>query len=153
MWLRDVKQKIRVVVVGTTGRPILLASSVLNLTAQEIVEIYAARFALEILIRDLKQHIGLGTYQAITTIAFVPPQTQLCCCAATIGRLILLKEASQPWLDHACTGVAETGFFFRRLRRCLRQFVLRRLLFDNSASHAEKEKSDLELEAIFRLAA
>lgn len=47
IWLRDVKQKLRVVVVGTTSRPIRLASRVLNLTAQELVEIYAARFALE----------------------------------------------------------------------------------------------------------
>jgi hypothetical protein len=48
VWLRDVKQNVRVVVVGTTSRPILLGSSVLHLTAQEIIEIYAPRFALEI---------------------------------------------------------------------------------------------------------
>ena len=85
-------------VLGTTRRPILLASSVLHLTAQEIVEIYAARFALETLIRDLKQHIGFCEYQAITTIAFVR-FIQLCCCAASLGRLMLIKGKSQTWLN------------------------------------------------------
>ena len=45
----------------------ILVSTDLSLTAAQIIEIYAARFSLEIAIRDLKQHFGFEDYQATTT--------------------------------------------------------------------------------------
>jgi hypothetical protein len=153
VWIRDVTQKVRVVVVEGVKHPILLVSTSMSLSAKEIIEIYAARFALELAIRDLKQHIGFCDYQSITTIAFLR-FAQLCCCALSIGRLILCQAKSQPWLnDESKTAGHETALSVRKLRRCLRQFVLRRLLFSKSASDANFKKSQSDLEAIFRLAA
>jgi len=49
--------------------PVILVSTDLSLTAAHIIDIYAARFSLEIAIRDLKQHFGFEDYQATTTTA------------------------------------------------------------------------------------
>lgn len=150
LWLRDVTQKVRVVVVEGINRPILLISTSLSLTAQEIVEIYAARFCVELAIRDLKQSIGFCDYQSITTIAFIR-FTQLCCCAASIGQLILAKGTKEAWLEP--NDMRETDLSFRRLRRGLRRFVIRRLLFSKSASATDLEKSQTDIESILRIAA
>ena len=91
LWLRDVTQKVKVVVIATKTNPILLLSTNLTLTAGQIIEIYAARFSLEIAIRDLKQKIGFSDYQMTTTLAFLR-FAQLCCCALSIGQLILAKS-------------------------------------------------------------
>ena len=129
IWLRDVKKKVRIVVFDGVNRPMLLVSTALSLTAGQIIEIYAARFALEIAIRDLKQHLGFCDYQSTTTIAFLR-FTQLCCCALCIGRLILSQKESLPWLQHDPSGaVSESAFSFATLRRGLRRFVVKRLLF------------------------
>lgn len=45
VWLGEVKKKVRVVVIEAKTRPMLLISTSLALTAQEIIESYAARFA------------------------------------------------------------------------------------------------------------
>ena len=41
----------------------------LRLSAAQIIEIYGARFSIELAIRDLKQHFGLGHYQCYLGIA------------------------------------------------------------------------------------
>lgn len=153
IWLRDVKKKVRIVVFDGVNRPMLLVSTALSLTAGQIIEIYAARFALEIAIRDLKQHLGFCDYQSTTTIAFLR-FTQLCCCALCIGRLILSQKESLPWLQHDPSGaVSESAFSFATLRRGLRRFVVKRLLFNKSAESADLNKCQKELDAIVRIAA
>jgi len=67
VWLRNIPKKVRVVVTEGVKGPIILVSTDLSLTAAQIIEIYAARFSLEIAIRDLKQHFGFEDYQATTT--------------------------------------------------------------------------------------
>ena len=53
-----------VIIAGQRGRPpVFLYSTNLNLTARQIIELYAARFKIEVGIRDLKQHLGLGDSQ------------------------------------------------------------------------------------------
>jgi len=151
VWLRDVQKRIKVVVIKTQGRPIILASSAPGLTAGEIIAIYGGRFSLELAIRDLKQHFGFCHYQATTTLAFLR-FTQLCCCAATIGRLILLKkDSSLPLADVLRSTDFVTELSFSRLRQSIRRFVLRRLLFSKSAADANLQKVKNPLEAIVRL--
>jgi hypothetical protein len=69
MWLRDMNQKVRVVVVGSNKDPIILASTDLTLSSAEIIEIYSSRFSIEIAIRELKQHFGFGDYQCTTPLS------------------------------------------------------------------------------------
>jgi hypothetical protein len=45
VWLRDVSEKVRVIVVKGVQRPILLACTDLSMTASQILELYAARFS------------------------------------------------------------------------------------------------------------
>jgi len=48
MYLRDIKQKVRVVVVDSNKDPIILVSTDLTLSPAEIIEIYNSRFSIEI---------------------------------------------------------------------------------------------------------
>ena len=147
IWLRDAKRKVRLVVIDTPKRPILLVSSALGLTPKQIIEIYGGRFALEVAIRELKQEIGFGDYQCTKTLAFLR-FTQLCCCALALGRLILSKKSSLSGLsDDSPIPVSEEPMSVRKLRRCLRRSVLSGLLSVKSAPEAELQKSDFELEA------
>ena len=71
VWLRDVAQKVRVVVLEGAKDPIILVCTDLSLSALQIIEIYGARFSIELTIRDLKQYFGLGDYQCTTTLAIL----------------------------------------------------------------------------------
>ena len=79
----------------------------------------AARFSLEITIRDLKQHVGSGDYQSTTAIdRFV----QLYCTALCIGKVMMLPENAPTWLDDG-KPTAINALSFARARRGLRRFV------------------------------
>jgi hypothetical protein len=56
IWLRDFSHLVKVVVVAGVKQPILLFSTDLSLSMTQIIEIYAARFTIELAIRDLKTH-------------------------------------------------------------------------------------------------
>jgi hypothetical protein len=71
VWLRDVVQKVRVVVLEGAKEPLILVSMDLSLSALQIIEIYGARFSIALTIRDLQQHFGLGDYQCTTTLAIL----------------------------------------------------------------------------------
>jgi hypothetical protein len=144
IWLRDVKQKVKLVVIKAKKRPILLVTTHLSLTPKQIIEIYGARFSLEIAIRELKQYIGFGDYQATTTVAFLR-FTQLCCCALSIAKLILSKK--EPF-------AADAQWSIRTLRTSLLRFVIERILLSNSPIDAELKKRNQEFtDTILRLAA
>jgi hypothetical protein len=153
VWLRDVSEKVRVVVVEGVQRPILLACTDLSLTASQILELYAARFSLELAIRDLKGYFGLGDYQSTTTVAFyrfVLLGGVACC----LGRLLLHGNYVEAWLDDISGApVKETPSSFARLRRGLRCFVLKQLIFSKFPAQAECEKIQDEWKPIFQIAA
>lgn len=153
MWLRDIPQKVRVVVVEGICQPIILISTDLTLEASEIIEIYASRFSIEIAIRDLKQHLGFGDYQCTTTSSILR-FVQLSCVSLCLWRLMLLSENTAGWLsDSKSEIVSESEFSFARARRGLKRFALKRILFPNSAPAAELEKVQQEYEPVFRIAA
>lgn len=153
LWLREVTRQVKVVVIATKAGPIILESTNLTLTAGQIIEIYAGRFSLEIAIRDLKQKIGFTDYQMTTTIAFLR-FAQLCCCALSLGQLILAKSHLLDWVDSSHDGKNQlTGGSLTRLRRSLCRFVIKQILSQKSAPDTDFQKREDELEAIFRVAA
>lgn len=153
VWLRDVDEKVRVVVVEGVKRPVLLACTDLTMTARHIVELYAARFSLEMAIRDLKGHLGWRDYQSTTTLAFCR-FVVLGCVACCIGRLLLHGHHVNAWLEASSgTPVQETSASFARLRRGLRCFVLKQLLFSKFPPQADFEKIADDLQPIFQIAA
>jgi hypothetical protein len=153
VWLRDVTEKVRVVVVEGVERPVLLVCTDLSMTAQQILELYAARFSLELAIRDLKSVIGVGDYQSTTTLAFCR-FVVLSCVAFCVGRLLLHGNHVEAWLDDMSgEPVKETSSSFARLRRGLRCFVLKQLIFSNCPVQAECEKIQDEWKPLFQIAA
>ena len=153
VWLRDVDEKVRIVVVEGVSRPVLIACTDLSLAASQILELYAARFSLELTIRDLKGHLGVGDYQSTTTLAFCR-FVVLGCVACCLGRLLLHGNHVNTWLeDIPGTPVQETPSSFARLRRGLRGFVLKQLLFSKFPPQADIEKLPDELKPVFQIAA
>jgi hypothetical protein len=153
VWLRDVTEKVRVVVVEGVNRPFLLACPDLTLTAQQILELYAARFSLELAIRDLKGFFGFGDYQATTTLAFCR-FVLLSCVACCLGRLLLHQGHVDAWLPEPSNApVSETRSSFARLRRGFRGFVLTQFIFSKFPPQADFEKLAEELTPLFQIAA
>jgi len=153
VWLRDVSKKIRVVVVEGVNRPVLLACTDMSLSAAQILELYAARFSLELAIRDLKGFVGLGDYQSTTTLAFCR-FVLLSCVALCLGRLLLHGNHVDAWLENISGApVQETGFSFARLRRGLRCFAIKQLIVSKFPSQADCEKLQDEWKPFFQIAA
>lgn len=151
--LREVTEKVRVVIIEGIKEPVLLLSTDISLSARAIIEMYASRFSIEIAIRDLKQHFGLGDYQTTTTSAFMR-FVHLCCLAFCLWRLLLLTNDNQDWLQGDIPAFkGESPLSFIKARRCLKRFVIKRILFSKSAPGADFEKVSDEYEPIFRVAA
>jgi len=141
VWLRDVAQKVRVVVLEGAKEPFILVSTDLTLSALQIIEIYGARFSIELTIRDLKQHFGLGDYQCTTTLAILR-FVHLACVAFGLWRLLLLEHLEAGWLQVTSPRVSlpEAPLSFQRVRRALRAWATRQVLFAKSAPGADLAK-------------
>jgi len=70
VYLRHVAFPVKVVVVKTDGKPLILFSTATLIRAEDIIELYGARFAIEGAIRELKGEMGLNDYQQTTTLGF-----------------------------------------------------------------------------------
>jgi DDE superfamily endonuclease len=141
VWLRDVAQKVRVVVLEGAKEPFIFVSTDLTLSALQIIEIYGARFSIELTIRDLKQHFGLGDSQCTTTLAILR-FVHLACVALCLWRLLLLEHLEAGWLQGTSPRVSlpEAPLSFQRVRRALRAWATRQVLFAKSAPGADLEK-------------
>lgn len=141
VWLRDVAQKVRVVVLEGTKEPYILVSTDLTLSALQIIEIYGARFSIELTIRDLKQHFGLGDYQCTTTLAILR-FVHLACLAFCVWRLALLEHLETGWLRVASARVSppEAPLSFQRVRRALRAWAARQVILANASPGADLAK-------------
>jgi hypothetical protein len=152
VWLRDVADKVRIVVLEGVKDPILLVSTDLSLSALQIIEIYGARFSIELTIRDLKQHFGLGDYQCTTTLAIVR-FVHLACLALCLWRLALLDNLTAAWLQVPSARVAllEAPLSFQRVHRALRAWAARQIIFAKSAPGADLEKIERDHESLFQM--
>jgi hypothetical protein len=112
-------RRILLVVVVQEGRePVYLFSTDLTLSAREVVESYAARFAIEVAFRELKGQFGLGHCQARRAEA-VERHALLCLVAHTVSQLLILAGRyagwSEPW--RKAPEIITTGQLRYRLRR------------------------------------
>ena len=141
VWLRDVAQKVRIVVLEGAKEPVLLLSTDLTLSPVQIIESYAARFSLELTIRDLTQYFGLGDYQCTTTLAILR-FVQLSCIAFCLWRLALLEHLAAGWLQvtSARLSLPEAPLSFQRVRRALRAWATRQVIFANATPGADVAK-------------
>ena len=152
VWLRDVAQKVRVVVLEGAKEPILLVSTDLALSALQIIDLYGARFSIELTIRDLKQHFGLGDYQCTTTLAILR-FVHLACVAFCLWRLALLEHLEAGCLQVTSSRVSlpEAPLSFQRVRRALRAWATRQVLFAKSAPGADLGKIERDHEPLLQM--
>ena len=150
--LRGIKQLVRIVVVEGVSSPVILISTDLSLKMEDIVEIYGSRFSIEVAIRDLKQSFGFGDYQFTTTLSIFR-FVQLCCVSFCLWRLVSLSETDVDWFANINEAtMSETKFSFSRIGRSLRMFVIKKILFSNSAVNTEVEKITEDYKNIFKVA-
>ncbi len=150
VWLRDISQKVKVVVIEGLKEPVILFATDLTLSLAQIIEIYGARFTIELAIRDLKEHFGLADYQCYLATA-IHRFVHLACLAFCLYRLIQLDKATADWLPPAPKGISPASF--THLRQGLQRYVLGRILSAKSGEIPNLEDSRSELEAILRIVA
>jgi len=150
LWLRDFNQPVKVVVVEGLKKPVLLFSTDLSLSMAQIIEIYGARFTIELAIRDLKGHFGLADYQCYLTTA-IYRFVHLACIAFCVYRLIQLKGDTPTWLPPVPKGVSPASF--AHLRRGLQHFIFGRILSPHFREIPDLHDNISELEALLRIAA
>lgn len=150
LWLRDFNQQVKVVVVEGLKKPVLLFSTDLSLSMAQIIEIYGARFTVELAIRDLKGHFGLADYQCYLSTA-IYRFVHLACIAFCLFRLIQLKQDTSAWLPPVPKGVSPASF--AHLRRGLQRFIFGRILSPHFGKIPDLPDNFSELEAILRIAA
>ena len=93
VFIRGFQPQVKVVIAKGNKEPIIFLSTDLTLSAVQIIEIYAARFSIELAIRDLKQHFGLAHYQCYLGIA-IDRFVHLACDAIYVYK----KSADGKWL-------------------------------------------------------
>jgi DDE superfamily endonuclease len=152
VWRRDVAHKVRVVGLEGAKEPSILVSTDLVLSALQSIEISGARFSIELTIRDVKQHCGLGDSQCTTTLAI------LCCVplagvALCVWRLLLLEPLEAGWLQAPSRRVSLTAapLRFQRVRRALRAWATRQVLFAKSAPGADLAKIERDHEPLLHM--
>jgi hypothetical protein len=150
LWLRDFNQKVKVVVIEGLKRPIILFSTDVSLSMAPIIEIYGARFVIELVIRDLKGYFGLADYQCYLTTA-IHRFVHLACVAFCLYRLIQLKEDASAWLPSVPKGISPASF--AHLRQGLQHFIIGRILSPKFGEIPNLKDNTSELEAILRIAA
>ena len=150
VFIRGFASKVKVVVAQGIQQPILFLSTDLTLTPTQIIELYGARFSIELAIRDLKQHFGLAHYQCYLGIA-VDRFVHLACIAYCVLGLFQRQHLDADWMP--AVSPAQSPLSYARLRRGLQQFAISRILFPKSAPGADLRPRSSELEQILRLAA
>lgn len=153
VWRRDLTSTVRVVAIATKGTPILLVSPDSTLSPAVMIQRYAARFSLELTLRDLKPYMGVGDYQCQRLLA-IHRFGHLALTACCLWRLTLLQEQSAPWLTaaHSTAAGALTPLGFQRLHHAWRRRVRQRI-FTASAAAADSQKTEARDEQIVRIVA
>ena len=152
VWLRDVVQKVRVVVLEGAKEPLILVSTDLALSALQIIDLSGARFSIELTIRDLQQHFGLGDSQCPTTLALLR-FVHLACLAFCLWRLVLIENLNAAWLQVTAARVPlpEAPLSFQRVRRALRAWATRQVILANASPGADWAKIEQAHEPLLHM--
>lgn len=150
VFIRGFQPKVKVVVAKGKKEPIIFLTTDLTLSASQIIEIYGARFSIELAIRDLKQHFGLAHYQCYLGIA-IDRFVHLACLAYCLFSLFQRQQLKSEWMPEVSPSHSQLSF--ARLRRGLQHFAIIRILFPKSALEGDLPPQSLELNRILRLVA
>lgn len=148
VWIRGLeKQKVKVVAIKTSNKPIILLSTDLALSPEQIIHIYSLRFSLETAIRDLKQSFGFGDYQA-TNFSAIYRFVGLSMVSFSLWRLTAIVSIYSNWLK--AYRETFTILSFKRISQAVRRIVAKRII-ENFAHRADFQNSVPDPEHIIRL--
>ena len=150
VFIRGFAPKVKVVVAQGKKKPIIFLSTDLSLTATQIIELYSARFSIELAIRDVKQYFGLTHYQCYLGIA-IDRFVHLACLAYCVFGLFYRQQTQVDWMPAVSPSLSQWSF--ARLRQGMKHFAISRILFPKSAPGANLRTLETELDHILRLAA
>lgn len=154
VYVRHVAFPIKVVVVKTGGKPLILLSTSIQLRVEDIIELYGARFAIEGCIRDLKSEMGWEDYQQTTTSGFYR-FVNLTCLTYSLWRLFAFIVPPAAWSSqfkkkpHVIREPESIGM----IRESLRQIAIRVIINAHSAPSANLKKKNRLCDDLSRLAA
>jgi len=154
VYVRHVAFPIKVVVVKTGGKPLILLSTSIQLRAEDIIELYGARFAIEGCIRDLKSEMGWEDYQQTTTSGFYR-FVNLTCLTYSLWRLFAFVVPPASWSSQ----FKKKPYVIREpesigmIKESLRQRAIRVIINAHSAPSANLKKKDKLCDDLLRLAA
>jgi hypothetical protein len=124
------------------------------LRAEDIIELYGARFAIENCIRDLKNEMGWEDYKQTSTAGFYR-FVNLTCLAYSLRRLIAFVIPPATWLPqfkkkpYVTRKPESTG----SIRETLRHRAIRVIINAHFAQKADLKKNTKLCEDLSRLAA
>lgn len=152
VWWRDVVHKVRVVVREGAKEPLLLVRTDRSLSALQIIEMYGASCSIELTIRDLQQHCGLGDSQCTMTMALLR-FVHLACVAFCLWRLALLDHLKAGWLQVTAARVSlpEAPLSCQRVRRALRAWATRQIILANATPGADVAKIERDHEPLLHM--
>jgi hypothetical protein len=99
-----------------------------------------------------EQHFGLGDYQCTTTLAILR-FVHLACLAFCLWRLALIENLHAAWLQVTVARVAlpEAPLSFQRVRRALRAWATRQIIFANGTPGADVAKIEQDHEPLLHM--
>lgn len=152
VFLRQVALAVKVVVVKTASRPLILVCSSNSISAQDIIQLYAARFSIEMAIEQMKGPLGWEDYQCYTYLAF-HRFVNLVCFAASWWKTISLCIPASSWIEGFCpkSYIIQTETSFGLIRQVIRQYALQKLIFSKFAQQAKLQKNIRQHQQIIRL--
>lgn len=154
VYVRHVAFPIKVVVVKTGCKPLILLSTSTQLRAEHIIELYGARFAIEGCIRDLKSEMGWEDYQQTSTSGFYR-FVNLTCLTYSLWRLFAFVVPPASWSPQ----FKKKPYVIREpesigmIRESLRQRAIRVIINAHSAPSANLKEKEKLCDDLLRLAA
>ncbi len=154
VYLRNVNDRVLVVVVKTAAKPLILLSTATFMKGEDIIELYGARFAIEGAIRDLKSEMGLNDYQQTSTSGFFR-FVNLTCLAYSLWRTVAFICSPTLWepLFQKKPYVSRTSESIGFIREVLRQIAVKTIINVHFAPRANLKKKSKLYQDLFRLAA
>lgn len=154
LWMLDLPQKVRTVLVKSSKGIVALISTDLTLGAKEIIEIYGSRFSIEICIREMKSSLGLEDYQFHSFYGILR-YVHLVILAYNIGKMLLLDATNHKWLkvDEGTDKSWVSSLSFNWLKYVLRKYALEKIVLGDSAEYRDSHKNSEAKEALLDFAA
>jgi len=152
LFLRQAPFPVKVVVVKTASNPLILVCSSETISAEDIIQLYAARFSIETAIEQMKGSLGWCDYQCYTPIAF-HRFVNLICFAASWWKTVSLCIPVSSWYKNFSPKpyINQTQTSFGLMRQVIRQYALQQLIFSKFALRANLLKNIRLRQQLIRL--